>query len=361
MPDDDDLVRALYEGPFEQPLWSSFVSLLRARTGALYVGLIFRPLGQDQTVELFSEELPSVHMRDLMARQVVPDPLPYRNMREGRVYSLEEMIDPGQPAYRSYQDDLIIPQGLTNVLAVRVREISGIDAWLFCSGNKHMKSSTCVMMNALVPHLKIALRSCIALERERFRSQVTSETFQRLNFGWLTLDEHVRIVDMTPHLEQFFDRSTVIRRGRHNRLMPASPTIDRELKGLVRQFAGDTEARPRAINLSRDPQIDMLLRPIRDRSLSTSSVPVAIAYISSDRLSLADRCDQLVDLFGLLPSEARLAWAIAQGMSISEAANELGLTIETARSYSKRIYAKIGARGQAELVRNILTSILALT
>ena len=70
--------------------------------------------------------------------------------------------------------------------------------------------------------------------------------------------------------------------------------------------------------------------------------------------------DFLVDLFGLSPSEARLAWAIAQGMSISEAAADLGLTVETARNYSKKIYAKTGARGQAELVRNILTGVLAL-
>jgi len=104
----------------------------------------------------------------------------------------------------------------------------------------------------------------------------------------------------------------------------------------------------------------MLVRPIQDRSLSVPSAPVAIAYISGDRWSQADRCDQLVDLFGLSPSEARLAWAIAQGMSISEAAADLGLTVETARNYSKKIYAKTGARGQAELVRNILTGVLAL-
>jgi len=87
---------------------------------------------------------------------------------------------------------------------------------------------------------------------------------------------------------------------------------------------------------------------------------VAIAYLSGDRWSQADRCEQLVELFGLLPSEARLAWAIAQGIPISEAAANLGITVETARNYSKKIYAKTGARGQAELVRIVLTSVLAI-
>jgi DNA-binding CsgD family transcriptional regulator len=61
-----------------------------------------------------------------------------------------------------------------------------------------------------------------------------------------------------------------------------------------------------------------------------------------------------------LPSEARLAWAISQGLSIADPAQSLGLTIETARKHSKKIYAKTGTRGQAELVRLILTSVLAL-
>ena len=42
---------------------------------------------------------------------------------------------------------------------------------------------------------------------------------------------------------------------------------------------------------------------------------------------------------------------LARGRSIAEAGAALGLTIETARNYSKRIYAKLGLRGQAELVR----------
>jgi len=87
---------------------------------------------------------------------------------------------------------------------------------------------------------------------------------------------------------------------------------------------------------------------------------VAAVYLRGDRSSIADRHEQLVDLFGLTPAEARLAWALAQGLSIAEAADAHGLTTETARYYSKRIYAKTGARGQVDLVRNILTGVLAL-
>ena len=76
----------------------------------------------------------------------------------------------------------------------------------------------------------------------------------------------------------------------------------------------------------------------------------AVAYIQGDSRSLAGRHEQLAELFGLLPSEARFALALARGLSIAEAAESLGLTLETARNYSKKVYAKMGARGQADLI-----------
>ena len=38
----------------------------------------------------------------------------------------------------------------------------------------------------------------------------------------------------------------------------------------------------------------------------------------------------------------------------------MGISEATARNYPKRIYAKMGARGQADVVRFVLTSVLAL-
>lgn len=67
------------------------------------------------------------------------------------------------------------------------------------------------------------------------------------------------------------------------------------------------------------------------------------------------RAEAIAGLFGLSRSEARLADAIASGASLDDAAARCGLTRETARTYSKRIFAKTGARGQPDLVRLVLT------
>lgn len=66
------------------------------------------------------------------------------------------------------------------------------------------------------------------------------------------------------------------------------------------------------------------------------------------------------DLYGLTPAEARLANLLANGYSIVEAANTLGLTEGSARTSTKRIYGKTGVSGQAQLVQLLLQSVARL-
>ncbi|MEK6636887.1 MAG: helix-turn-helix transcriptional regulator [Pseudomonadota bacterium] len=359
--DDDGLLQALHEGMFETPLWHDFLNRLLAKTGARFTTLIFRPVDEEAVVELFAGEPPSENLRKLFVDRDLRDPFPYQTMRPGRVYALEELLNPADARQQAFYETVMLPQGLTNMRSIRVAEPGGIDLWLSCSGGRNIGSATSALLTALAPHLRIALRSFAAFERERFRSAVTGQAFDRLKMGWLSLDATCRIIDATDNVEQLFQWGTLLRRGRYERLVPASPAIDRELTALLKDFAGNRDARPQAFNLSKDPWVEMLVTPLQRPAFSGSKTPVAIIYVSGDRRSQADRCEQLVDLFGLLPSEARLAWMLAQATSISEAANALGLTVETARNYSKKIYAKTGARGHAELVRIILTSVLAIS
>jgi DNA-binding CsgD family transcriptional regulator len=350
--DDDGLLQALHEGMFETPLWSDFLNRLLAKTAARRATLIFRPMDEDAVVELYAGEPLPANARD---------PFSYQTMRANRAYSLEELLDPADDRQRAFYETCMLPHGVTNMRSIRVTEPGGIDLWLSCSGGKSIGSATGALLTALAPHLRIALRSFAALERERFRSAVTGQAFDRLKMGWLSLDAGGHIIDATDNVEQLFQWGTLLRRGRYDRLVPASPGIDRQLTALLKDYAANPEARPQAFNLSKDPWVEMLVTPLQSPAFAGGKTPVAIIYVSGDRRSQADRCEQLVDLFGLLPSEARLAWMLAQATTISEAAQALGLTVETARNYSKKIYAKTGARGHAELVRIILTSVLAIS
>lgn len=349
--DEDQLVQALYNGMFETPLWSAFLDRLKARSGARAVSLMLRSPDGGGLLRLGDAETLGTGL----------DPLPFLSMREGRAYDLDELLQPGESARPGPARAQLRSIGMANLRLVRVAEQGGTEAWLGCYGGRTIGSSTGALLTALVPHLRIALRSFASLERERFRSAMSGQAIARLSLGWMTLDARCRILETTDTVEQLFQWGALLRRGRYDRLVPASPGIDRELTALVKSYAEGVETRSRAFTLSQDPWFDMLVAPLHDQPVTGGPQPAAIVYVSGDRKSQADRYEQLAELFGLLPSEARLAWMMGQSTSIAEAAERLGLTIETARNYSKKIYAKTGARGHAELVRIVMTSVLALS
>lgn len=358
-PGETDLLVPLHEGIFEQPMWHTFLARLRAATGALQAAIVVMAAGGDDVVEVRAGEGIADYARFLTEGHA-EEAARVRLMREGRVYSLDEMIASGGEAQAGLAERVLRPAGLMDLRAVRLREPAGLDGWLVVAGGSELGAAQGRLLALVVPHFRAVLRAFSALERERARTQISAEAFRRMNFGWITLDAACCVVDMDAQAERLLARTSTIRKGPRGRLLPASPEIDRALTGQVRALAADPAARPKALHLSRDPWLDLLVAPVRLHGLSGGAQPVAVAYISGDRSSSADRREQLVGLFGLTPSEARLAWAMAQGLGIAEAAAELGLTVETARNYSKKIYAKTGARGQADLVRHILTSVLAL-
>lgn len=352
---ENDLLLPLHEGVFEQPMWRTFLDRLRRTASVDHAVLLVQSSGGgDVGIFLDSAPLPE-GLRALFGGPAGSDPLERSAMREERVYALEDCGGSGAAA-----GTLLEPLGFADLRMMRVREGGGLDAWLLLLDHREIGASAGMVMSMLSPHVRAALRVYSALEVERSRSQVSSDAFRRMNFGWVLLDEHCRIVDADAQAERVLERSGLLRRAGHGRLMLSSPGGDRELTRLVRAFADDPGAPPRAINLSHDPWTDILVAPHRAPSPVGTAPPVAAVYLKGDRSSSADRHEQLAELFRLTPSEARLAWSMAQGMTIREAAEEHGLTLETARNYSKKIYAKTGARGQADVVRHILTSVLAL-
>jgi DNA-binding NarL/FixJ family response regulator len=59
-------------------------------------------------------------------------------------------------------------------------------------------------------------------------------------------------------------------------------------------------------------------------------------------------------MFGLTPSESRLAAALARGLALEDAAAAEGWTVNSAKTYLKAVFAKVGVSRQAELVGVVL-------
>jgi DNA-binding CsgD family transcriptional regulator len=376
------LLEPLIAGLVEDPPWGQFIDRLRARLAADYTSITFRPFAHgtapvstipasaipgaedgppSRVFHLASgRQSPPIVARLYRTSLYADDPLPYHEMQDGRVYALHELLRVGDPAHDAYRAKLLAPSGMNVLLIMRVEELSGVSAWLtFTRESVDFGNEEVALVAALAPFLRAALAAFVAQERERTAARVASEAVRLMNFGWFTLDGEGRILDCDAHGAELLAGSGILRRGRR-RLGARQPAVDREITGAIHLLATHPQSRPRAIVLNREPWLDMLLVPAAPAPGRARPAHALIAYVHADSWSSADRCDQLGQMFDLLPSEARLALALSRGMSIAEAALDLGLTVESARTYSKRIYAKTGARGQADLVRFIHRSILAI-
>lgn len=360
------LLEPLIEGMVEDPLWSTFLTRLRRRVEADYVSIVFRPLPfgpeRNRVIHLYSgRPSPPIVSQLYHDNLHISDPMPYQDMEDGRVYALPDLLRFGDPEHDSYRNRFLIPSGMNILRMMRVVEASGVSAWLTVSRRAgEFDPQVDALTAALGSYLRAALRSYVALERERITASVANEAIRRMNFGWLTLDARGRILDSDTHGAGLLAGSGMLIRGPGGRLTSRHAGVAREIANAISALLEDSQSRPRPIVLSREPWLDMLLVAANIRAGTTRPAPALVAYVHADNWTTADRCEQLGQLFDLAPSEARLALALSRGMSIAEAAGELGLTVESARTYSKRIYAKTGARGQVDLVRFIHRSVLAI-
>ena len=359
-----DLLLALMNGGFETPLWSTFLDELRQRTGADYASLVFRPPGLplNTVFHLFSgNRCPPVIQqlyRDSFYKQ---DPTPYHEMSEGRVYALGELLRSDNPAHAAYLKAVMAPSGMNAARMMRVEESSSVNAWLTITRRKQdFAVEDDALLSSIAPYLRSVLRSYVALERERTHAVLAGDAIHRLSFGWITLDADGHVLEADAQGRYILANSGTLHQDPHGLLKGTSLKQGREIVDAIKTLASGANAKPRAMILSRDPWLDMLLVPASRTAISAKSVPAVVAYVHSDSSLSSDRCEQLAQLFDLLPSEARLALALGRGMSITEAANELNLTVESARTYSKKIYAKMGARGHADLVLFVQRSALQI-
>ncbi len=239
-----------------------------------------------------------------------PAPLPplLAGLRRGRVYTGEEL------ASRALQ---AVPEGDQRALGLRGPNGA---AWLLLKRARgEFRAVDSALLSGLVPHLEAALR--LAEQIAALRDEVAQGTLvlRRLQVGRVRFGARGEVVALDPVARDLLARVGVS--------LPASGLAGAGLIALA-------------------PGLEMLC--LDDAGyLRPTDAPLPAP-------------DRIAQRLGISLPEARLARALGQGASMAEAARALGVTIETARYYSKQIFAKTGLRGQPDLMRRLWSGALAL-
>lgn len=354
--DERDLLLPLFTGIDEEPLWDTFLRRVLARTQAQRIHLFIRPGGM--------AGMPPIQ-RTIRAQGYAPREvtfnletfsevglLPFASLRPHRVYSLEETTLSESPDAIRRQRAVLDTAAVAHARFIRIVARGDHNAWLVLLHDRlDFGAGDSALLSSLAPHVALALTMLMEMRGLRLRATIAEEALALIGVGQaiFNADGNVVLADAIA-TEELDVQST----GRpHIRANAAQA-----LNAACRELSKAQPAARRTVQFDDRLGKNILLRraPVDVGAALSGNYSVGLVR-QPKRENTASAASVVATTLGLSIREAALAEAISKGRSIIEAGAELQLTQETARNYSKRIYAKTGASGQADLVRLLLTGL----
>ncbi len=193
---------------------------------------------------------------------------------------------------------------------------------------------------------------------------VLEEALNFLSIAVFIIDSEHRVVWMNRHGRALVDSKNGLALI-NGKLRGDTTTQTREIEEILdRTVSHWAQADPGRSVLAHAIARRSSSRPLRLVAKATSggncaggaSGPLSIVYIGDDDSYPVVHPELLGSLFGLTPTEARVAARVADGLSPGEVADEMKLCTGTVRWHVKRIMARVEAGRQAELVHLVLSS-----
>lgn len=219
-------------------------------------------------------------------------------------------------------------------------------------------------LRRLLPHLEASCRLSADPPPVQNGSNIALDALEHLPFGIIALDGvgKVRYTstwagEILKQSDGLFLRDDLLRAASSGDGARLSELIASVLKG-----GGNPKSDPRGVLAITRPSG---ARPYvlhifgHTLDLSRGGSPGAVVFVHDPEAGAGMDGEILRTLYQLTPAEAKLAGLLSLGGSVSSAASELGVTVNTVRTHLKHLYSKTGTSRQPELV-HLLVSMLAI-
>jgi len=360
------LVGAMIAGIRSDPPWQVFVDRLREQFDVAHANIIFRHpvLERNHITESNSAEVAGVGDRHgAYDRQA--DPIPYFEMRPFKAYRLTELVESADhPFIARFLD----PFGIGGVLICRVTTTTGMQAWLSLARPSARGFAAAEV--AALEQVAVLFEQALALfgevkdledERDVYRRLARARPTGIVRFDYrgvvLHMDDNARA-----WLGQGTGRGGGVLTERGGRLHAEDEGDRRRMdKALHNILAGASDEELITVGPVGEGMEMLLLRTTDPLEPAHTHAPRAIVYLRPTGLDHPPSLQRLAVLFGLSRREAMLARLLVRGLTVAEAARDLGISEQTARTYLRQVFEKTGITRQAELIRKLQASIATVT
>jgi PAS domain-containing protein/DNA-binding CsgD family transcriptional regulator len=205
----------------------------------------------------------------------------------------------------------------------------------------------------VLPHLTQAIRLAEHIDRTEEHARELEGALNRVRCALVLCDSDARVLWANSAAARIFARGSDIRVCAERLAMPFGQETT-ALRRRVAQIAQNEESAPPADRcvIVGSTGLQVMMHPVgpQRRVLLVLSSPGDVPTLPADLIGR---------VFALSPAESRVAAALFSGLTINEYASATGVTIGTARFQLKQVLAKTQASRQADLIRQICSSVIA--
>ena len=365
----DRLLASVYQGPMEEEPWQGFLSELQQIMGAVSVTLVLNPPSEQGRGLLRVVGGSTVEGLDrYQERLFAMDP--FLSLKPGEVKSLMELVSHDD----WFESELYVlslkPTGLYDALGVDLHVPGEIKAGLRVARSQNapmFDQQDRDLIYALVPHLERALRLHVRMNIVESERDLYAGAVESLSLATIILDENGRLLSCNNMAKNLVAREPEVK-IEDGYLILGDQATTKKLQGLINHILERRDSdEPAVVEAMRVPRegdfadLGVIVRPVPSGEWSEGlSVPTVAIFISDPEYGAEAPVNIIIQLFGFTPTEAQLSLLLADGLSLDEASEALGMSRNTARTHLRSIFSKTGVSRQTLLVRLILKSVAQL-
>jgi len=272
----------------------------------------------------------------------------------------QHLVSAEEAATHPFLHEFLVPHGMGRLAAVSVaptRDVGVVLSTHRFIDKPRFDESELRALTHIGRHVENALRLGIRLITAEVAKTALGDALAGLGAGVFLVDQHGHLVFMNPKGEEMLGDALVLKGKRLSARVDSERTaFDDALDTAINSLSAVANGTPRPIILrgtAADEFIAAYIQPAPappgDSGLHIFSDVKATVVAMSSKASDLPEPTLVRDLLSVTLAEARVAALVGGGATPRQAANQLGIAEETARTVLKRVFAKTGVGRQSEL------------
>ncbi len=229
-------------------------------------------------------------------------------------------------------------------------------------GAREFEESDKEPLGLLLPHLLRAMQLCQRLRSFEHGQRLALDALDSLAVGVIVLGEKRLVLFANATAERILRAGTALT-ARHGQLHAVNGRMDqglqRALEDASQAAIGRSLGAGGALTLPRPEArpLSLLVCPLRPGAMRIEpSQPAAMIFIGDPDRQREPSMSVLAQTYNLTPAEAPLTEALLEGERLQDYADRVGVSIHTAKTHLKQVFAKTGHGRQADLIRDVLSN-----